>query len=523
MKDYREIDAALDGMVGDVLARCMSWVGEDACGNTVLVDPHDGEAVGHHYSLSHFGAALVLGWPEGSPEFELGVRVLEGVLERWPADSATPGFHGDFNNFALCLAWLGLNGAGSCVGLRERIARTVGEAPDSAHDTVNWLPMRMVAANMRSRWYGDGRGDAVLTRCRGLVAAAANPDGLVEDRLPRGVSFNLQYDISTVAGLDVAARMGVVQPLDLDRCLAALLGALLPDGDPNYLGRGCNQIFAWGPWLYLLKARGPQWAWELSSGYLARRLPAMLANENLLLNDLSGAERGLWWDYHHCSVYTAHLLLWLVLARRLRMPECSEACAPLPLDGSGSGVAVRGGEGWRVVTFSGRGEYLAERGPSVCAVWTERLGALHKGAFGPWLRPFGLAHSSPAVAQNWFGLLGVDGWGGGGLREGLGALKGLLRGGDPFSGTRVRPLFAPVSAAEEDGRLAVTYAPGRSLHACVNLPLLDGAAAAQIEVFADGAPVPLREAGSIVTQYGREALFQSGIAKAREWKVRVGI
>ena len=491
------MDVRIGNMINLVYARCDSWLSVDEDDNLVLVDPHERKVVGHHYALSHFAAAAILGNAPGSKRFKDGLAVLHSVLRRWEKDSVVPGFHNDFNHFALVLAHDELERLGLCKEERDAIRRVVLSTADSNHDTINWLPMRMVADDARQRWGGEGY--RALETCRRKIAKAVNDDGLIEDRLPRGTSFNLQYDVSSVALLDLIESRGIDQPVRLDDAYLALAECVLPDGDINYLGRGCNQIFAWGPWIYLLERRGDAAALDLGLKYLSDFMPVMLENENLLLNDLPGADRQLWWDYHYCSVYTAHLLLWLVLAQR------AEAGAAAPASGqaklSDTGVRVLRDERAMAVTFSGRREYLAEQGPVVAAVWTSRHGTIHKGTFGPWLKAFGFKHSSPGVLLNHFGLLRVG-------RPGAVSL---------------RPFFVPVFTCILGDRLVIEYKSARRASCCLNLPIRPHIDISDVAVYAGDRPIELMRAGGIITQYGFESIVQTAPHEVDRWRVEIAL
>lgn len=490
------MNEALDAFIDQVFVRCESWLGEDGEGNLVLVDPHERAAIGNHYALSHFAAAAIMGNPCNTARFEEGLGVLRGVLARWESDSADSSFHNDFNHFALVLAHDELERLGICEEERRSIERAVLSTPDSNHDTVNWLPMRMLACHARTRWGDDCEREA--KRICKKIERAINADGLIEDRLPHGTSFNLQYDVSSVALLDLADALGFDQPADLWKSYEALAECVLPDGDINYLGRGCNQVFAWGPWLYLLKRRGSDTEWEAGRSFLADRLPSMLKNENILLNDLPGSERQMWWDYHYCSVYTVHLLLWLVLARRVERLEGAGAHRHDAALGE-TGVSVSRLPRSVVVSFSGRREYLAERGPALCAIWTSRHGAVHKGSFGPWGGMFGGAHATPSTALNHLGLFKVD----------------------RFNTLNVVPLMLHAKIEESDEGLQVAFkAPSRA-RCCFNLPMAKCVPIEDVSVFADGTPAGLKVAGEIVTQYGPELLCQTPPRRASRWVLRI--
>lgn len=496
MKESENIDKALDVLVDQVFARCESWLDEDSEGNLVLVDPHEGTAIGHHYSLSHFAAAAILGSHLSAARFEEGLAVLRGVLARWGSDSANPSFHNDFNHFALVLAHDELERLGVCEEERRGIERIVLSTPDSNHDTVNWLPMRLLACHARTRWGSDC--ERAAARIREKIERAVNADGLIEDRLPRGTSFNLQYDASSVALLDLVDALGLDQPVDLWKSYAALAECVLPDGDINYLGRGCNQVFAWGPWLYLLKRRGTGAEWESGRSFLADRLPLMLENENILLNDLPGSARQMWWDYHYCSVYTAHLLMWLVLARRADRLAGEDERRNSPVLGE-TGVSVSRLSRSVVVSFSGRREYLAEKGPALCAIWTSKHGTVHKGSFGPWGGMFGGTHATPSTTLNHLGLLKAS----------------------RLSALSVVPLLSEAEVGESDGCLQVAFkAPSRA-DCCFNLPMAKSVPLEDVSVLADGSRVSLKVAGEIATQYGFELLCQTPPRRASQWVLRI--
>lgn len=125
------------------------------------------------------------------------------------------------------------------------------------------------------------------------------------------MSFNLQYDLATVAVLQYLRVHG--ENINLNKELGFLINAIAPDGDINYQGRGTNQIFAWGLWIYLLSSSGQLNELEKALSFLDLRLQKMLENNSIMLNEWHGKDKYLWWDYHYASVYTAHCLFWLIL------------------------------------------------------------------------------------------------------------------------------------------------------------------------------------------------------------------
>lgn len=380
--------------------KCLEWV-KDINGETFFVDPLDQEEISAHYGASHAAVAfMILGIKNVDSDLEaMGVKLLTSVLNRWGDNSKLPGFHNDFNLFALCVGYGYIYG--KYTDLAARIKETVLTTPDSPHNTVNWIPMRWFVNKCRLVWTKNEKYQSACTVCAEKIKSATYEDGFIDDRLPKGMSFNLQYDVATVAVLQYLRNHG--EELDISKETGALLNAVAPDGDINYLGRGTNQIFAWGLWLYLLASAGLENDLKKALGYCADKIPVMLEKNNLMLNDWDGTEKYLWWDYHYCSVYTAHLLFWLALAiedagKRNIAPTLSEV--------HDSGVEILHKDGWFVATFAGRTEYLAERGPVIAAIGREDGRMFVKGTFGPWQGAFGKKYVFyDSVINNFCGLL----------------------------------------------------------------------------------------------------------------------
>lgn len=388
------IDERLQNLISMTEKTCIKWLQKSTTGHMEFVDPIDRMEISAHYGTSHMAAALLL-----RRNMDLGNELLTSLLDRWDVNALLPGFHSDFNNFALCIMY-DLAAESLKVKIKEKILHT----PDSNHDTVNWLPMRWAVNRARFSWTQNQKYSEICEQCKEKIANATWSDGFIDDRLPLGLSFNLQYDVATVAVMQYLRVKG--ESIDLTKELGALLAAEAPDGDINYLGRGTNQIFAWGLWIYLLASSGQDAPLERAIAYLERHLPVALKNNNLMLNDVAGEEKYLWWDYHYCSVYTAHLLMWLILAQQ------HLAKAPInPKDfcAGNSGVNIYRNDTFFVVSFDGRKEYLAEHGPILCALWTKTCGMLVKGAFGPWMGAFGRKYIEYDVTlRNYVGFFRVS-------------------------------------------------------------------------------------------------------------------
>ena len=126
------IQDRLQNLISMTENRCTEWLQRNAAGQMEFVDPIDKVEVSAHYGATHMAAALFLNGHE-----QAGNQLLESVLERWDKSKNLPGFHNDFNNFALCVIYDYVSENQKKL-IRDAVLRT----PDSNHDTVNWLPMR---------------------------------------------------------------------------------------------------------------------------------------------------------------------------------------------------------------------------------------------------------------------------------------------------------------------------------------------------------------------------------------------
>jgi hypothetical protein len=327
-------------LIEATLNTCLPWI-ERKDGSVQFVDPLDKKEISAHYGATHMAVALIIyGSIKNNKELITnGEELLFSIFDRWNDSKALPGFHNDFNNFALCVL------DSFTDSYREKIKTIVLDTEDTFFDTVNWLPMRWYVNRSRYNWTHD---DSYLEKCKecaGKIKEATFSDGFIDDMIPKGRSFSLQYDIATLAFMQCLRTAGEV--LDLSKETGAVLNAVCPDGDINYMGRGTNQIFAWSLWIYLLSSSGLS-ELDRALDYLEPRLPEMLANNNIMLNDYPGDEKYMWWDYHYCSVYTAHLLFWLVMA--LKDHDRKSINPTLVEDGS-SGVRIYKNSNVFVVLF----------------------------------------------------------------------------------------------------------------------------------------------------------------------------
>ena len=491
-----------------------SWI-QEKDGMLFFVDPNDGEEISAHYGATHMAATLILYGKETDNQkvYQKGIMLLNSILERWDQSKTLPTFHFDFNNFALCVIADSIKD--SDISLCQRIQQIVMQTADSSHNTTNWLPMRWFVNLRRQEWSGGSKYDLICQQCRKYIEKATNSDGGIEDRMPKGMSFNLQYDVATVSVLQFLRLRGV--EYDLSKELAFLLNAVAPDGDINYQGRGTNQIFAWGLWVYLLSSAGREIELKTALKFWEPKVLKMYQNNNLILNDYEGDEKYLWWDYHYCSVYCAHFLFWLVLAiqdyDKAEIEVCQENLQ------EETGLHIYRTEKSFVATFDGRKEYLSERGPVVCAIWTKKHGMLYKGTFGPWQGAFGQRYSNETVLRNYCGLVELKS-----LWDKIPThfLKKLLnRIGVTFEIDTVVKLDK-ISVKSADTRIELTINTGTTIKGIFNLPIMDkstGELTLHLEV--DGNMKRLNDVGTVKNQYGTSILIQSVQSCGSCWKLTI--
>lgn len=492
---------------------CENWIAEKDK-QTYFIDPIDGNEISAHYGATHMAAAMILygKMRQQQPMYEKGIGLLKSILERWCRSKLLSAFHFDFNNFALCLIEEEIKDKET--NLSEEIVSIVLDTPDSNHNTTNWLPMRWYVNMMRYNWTGD---EVYLKKCQGLrhqIELATNEDGGIEDRMPKGLSFNLQYDVATVGVLQLLRIRGV--DYDLSKEFQFLLNAVAPDSDINYQGRGTNQIFAWSLWVYLLASSKHEDQLKYALDFIEPKVIGMYERNNLMLNAWDGADKYLWWDYHYCSVYCAHFLLWLVLSlsdygKKMISPAAEVAAKD-------TGLEIIKTKDSFVSVFSGRKEYLSENGPLVSAIWMKRYGILCKGGFGPWQGAFGNKYSNQTVLLNFCGLqyyrkphivkyqL---------LNKALGKL-GIKRNSKLIS------VFVPIEVKSVNDRLELRFRVQEKGMYVLNFPLAEGLnSTPQIAVEVDGLVQKMHQIAKIKNQYGWVNVLQTQPIEGTVWTLRI--
>lgn len=493
-------------LINETLQKCSTWIEKGEDGQYRFVDPNDHVEISAHYGATHMAASMIL-WGTYKKDHDIvlkGESLLESILSRWNGNKQLPSFHFDFNNFALCLIADKVNGK-----LSKTIGNILLETPDSNHDTINWLPMRWFVNANRYKVTSDAKYLRVIDRCKTLIAKATNKDGGVEDRLPLGVSYNLQYDVATVAVLQFLNVHG--NQVNLSKELGFLLNAVAPDGDINYLGRGCNQIFAWGLWIYLLASSGQEKTLEKALEFLNSRVPIMLSQNNMMLNDWNGNEKFLWWDYHYTSVYTAHFLMWMILAI---LDYGKKEIIPVKPISSETGLHIIRNENVFVSWFEGRTEYLSEYGPTIAALWIKKYGMICKGSFGPWQGKFGNLYSNSVMIKNFVGPLQI--------KRNIDIHKfRILSKIFPLKKNNYKlesvPLFSKIKISLTKSKLDITWSFPKEKECIILLPsIVEGI---QGMVSSNDVLIPFTHVEKIRNQYGWINLYMSKSYKTRFFKL----
>lgn len=507
------IKESINEMIKQIIDTCTPWVklGED--GLLRFIDPLDGDEISAHYGATHAAVAFVIyGERTGNKELtDIGYKLLSSILQRWNTSMKLPGFHNDFNNFSLCVAWNYFDKNQKQEKLDEQIKSIVLSTPDSNNPTVNWFPMRWYVNLKRYQWTGEEKYKAVCDKCRADIKSATYRDGFIDDRLPVGLSFNLQYDVATVAVMQFLRSEG--EEIDISTELGALLNVVAPDGDINYLGRGTNQIFAWGFWVYLLASSGKDHETQDALEYLKDKVPVMLKNNNIMLNEWPGEEKYMWWDYHYCSVYTAHFLFWLVIA--LEQVDLYPITEKINTPGD-SGVQIYKDKDYFVVTFAGRKEYLSEKGPCIAALWTKSVGMVVKGTFGPWQGAFGNKYSPiETTIRNNCGLYKVE------QNRDLSTNRYIhkaLPNLETQASEKTSPLFIDVNVYIDKDTVCIVWNVNGDRNKMLSIPYLG---TEEISVFVDDKAIRLFSPIMIRNQYSWVNLYQTELMHGRNWELRI--
>lgn len=503
----------INHLINQITTKLISQLAIDNDGLLSLIDPNDGKDIRAHYGDSHLGAALLIVGENDETLYAKGRLLVEGLIKRWKDSHLLPAYHYDFNNFAFIICHEFLRDEDKL--LKERIRNIILSSPDSNHYTINWLPMRLLVNNKRAEWSGKKIYRRNISKCLQMIHDATNDDGGIEDRLPKGLSYNLQYNISSFATLCFVRHL--LPQYNFSKGLSFLLDKIAPDGDINYQGRGCNQIFAWGPWIYILSLFHRDKELREALLYLNTKLDVMLDKNSMMLNNWDGKEKFLWWDYHYTSVYTAHLLLWLLLALK-DYAKCKDN-EPIPSDALSTGLMTFKTSEYFVSVFEGRKEYLAEYGPSINLLWTKQNGMIYKGGFGPWRGLFGNDNTNEdTVMLNYLGVVSTH------RPNSFNAFDKVLNRLKIKNRLIKRPcklikypVFSPISIIEDQNNLIIKWNIDNSDEKYFNYPTFSNFT--NVKLIVDGKEVQLIYVAKIRNQYDWTNIYQSKICNGREWNL----
>jgi len=376
-----------------------------------LLDPVANRIVGSHYALSHYCAGLYL---QSHLKKNNAIRKRADAVFRYVLDTHHDflkefDYHHDFNNFAWALL-LKLNTQLS--GLlpdmtRQACARLLIETGDSRHIAVNWLPMRAFNHMVRAELTGKNKFYRKGERLLKEIFAVKNADGFFEDSLKKGTSANPQYHLFTVTVLLVGKHFQCFEfdMKELHDSIGLVIKHIDPDGDFNYYGRGTNQIFGWGPMLFILKNLPVFGSYfEKCSSFVLSHIQNCLQNNGLLLENSIEHQFVTWRFYHYATVYISHLFFWLSVAQTLRLSICSSEI-DLP---QSNNINILSSDRFFCAVFKGRKRFIAEKGPMLCNLWVKKRGSIFKGPFGPFndCPPTKYDHiTKTAVIANYLGPL----------------------------------------------------------------------------------------------------------------------
>lgn len=489
------------------------WIKLGDDGLLRLIDPLDKYEISAHYGFTHLAVSFLIKGIRNKDNniYSKGKELLKSALYRWDLIKNLPGSHLDFNNFAVCVATDYLEDDDLIELIKDKVIKT----SDSNHYTINWLPMRWYVNLKKIEWTKDKKYNKTIERCKKYINTATNIDGGVEDILPKGNSYNLQYNIATVGGLQFLRCRG--ESIMLTKELGFLIQNVGPDGDINYQGRGVNQIFAWGIWIYLLSSSNQLKQLEIALRFVRNKIRLMLGNNNLMLNNFKGESKLLWWDYHYTSVYISHFLFWITLAmedfnsKSIQGNECTL---------NETGISIFKNDKCFISTFAGRKKYLAEKGPVITYLYTKKHGVILKGSFGPWLGLFGNKYSyGTLVFQNFFGLLSIK------RNINLSKFRVLNKLADFREMTdfqQISPMFSPFSILSSGNKLSITFQNPKRKKVFLNIPVFEKVLSIpKFKVFGEEHIIELHEVQKLKNQYGWCKIYQSRIFIFNEIRIEL--
>ena len=349
----------LSHLADQIESRLVCNVDEDG----FLVDPAAGRIADEQYGEAFLAFSLALKSASGKkPPPDGQIACLLKTVERSYGES--PSYHYDFVNLALVLiAELYLREGWSPTPVTEITESLLKRLSHSGVRAANWRAMRLLVAKARGQRLREAWESLALSM-------KTDSSGWVHDF--RAASFPIQYSVYS-ASLFELGRAWFGLPDRLGRTVSVVYDRTRqifewPSGF-NTQGRGYQQIFGYGPWVYLACRRHD---WQVLHAAIDRlQLHTVSGGIRLVLSE-SGDSIGCY-DYHYQSVYQAFLVAWLRLALySLRAPW---------VEASGPHVALRA-NGWRVGISQGGTKYAAEAALTPHAIFFKNT-LLFEGVSGP--------------------------------------------------------------------------------------------------------------------------------------------
>ena len=352
-----------------------------------IEDSNEHRVIGHHYANSHFGAGCIVygHFIQNKEVTDLGIKTIETFIRKSKTYETYVDFHFDFNNFALSVLWI-LNNKKSFLpeALNQSIENYLLTTADSRHYTVNWLLMRQFNNIVRYKISSKKKYHFKAILYKQLVRKAINPDGRIDDRLPKGKSANPQYHAFSLSLMFLGKQLEITNwPDEIINSGLNWIEALIdPMGDFNYFGRGSNQIFGWSSMLFLARqSLFSVVSTEKLFAFYNQNITTCLKNDSLMLESSSPEKRLTWYDYHYASVYQSHLFFWNSLIDVPYLSIKTKALDNSKISDS-SALIIDTPQVFTCV-FKGTEHYIAEKGPQISNITIKDFGTVFKGPFGP--------------------------------------------------------------------------------------------------------------------------------------------
>jgi hypothetical protein len=336
------------------------------------------------------------------------------------------------------------------------------------------------------------------TRLCRILDRAINEDGLIEDYLPKGTSYNPQYNVSTIALMIFLNNRG--HHFNVDYLVRSFLRIIPSSGDINYFGRGTNQIFAWGPWFYICTLFGLNH--HTSFNYFIENSKGIINSHNIFANTFDPSEQNLWWDYHYASVYQSHLVFWIGLSFTESIIQKTIQKISEPVEKS---IIKLHKNETEVIVNRGYKKYLSERGPSIVLLSFDKIGCFFKGPFGPRGDLFGSKNENTLNSVfNHFGLIEV-------IDKMSNCSRYLSRIGIYINKDirGLKNLFIQPMIEYDGNKIRFIYRLSRKKKVFWNTPVHVESDQLSISVQVDSKTVNIRDSGSILTPYGIKKVFQT--------------